>query len=455
MSETNNKQFVKMLLTLMLPIVLQNIISSVVNTADVLMLSGVTQNALSATSLAGQISSLTMICFHGFGVGVSILTAQYWGRGDVAVIKKTQGIALRYSLIVAFVFFAAAEIAPEWCMSLYTNIPELKVLGGVYLRVVALSWLLLAVTQVILSSLKSMEQTKLCMYITVGCLLCNVLFNALAIYVVFPGNETLTVAGVAGATVLSRVVELVLCLVVLKKGKGVPAAPKDILCREKWLVKDYWKCSLPMLLNLMSWGGGSTVMTGIMGRMSSDIVAANSLAVSLRSLVTVACSGMGAAGSILLGKSLGKGDFVEAKYIGKRMYLWSLLLGAAASLLLLCLRVPCLAISSLEESAQEMFGTMLLMNTLFVVGMSFNSCMVTGVFCAGGDTRFGLINDTFTMWGVILPLGYLGTFVFHWPPMLVYFVFCMDELVKVPAVSIRFFKYRWLKKLTREADERK
>ena len=94
---------------------------------------------------------------------------------------------------------------------------------------------------------------------------------------------------------------------------------------------------------------------------------------------------------------------------------------------------------------------MLAVNAVYCVGKSFNSSMVGGVFCAGGDTRFGLVCDTVAMWGVILPLGLLAAFVWRWPPISVYIVLCMDEFVKLPFVMARFRKYRWLKNLTRSS----
>lgn len=184
------------------------------------------------------------------------------------------------------------------------------------------------------------------------------------------------------------------------------------------------------------------------------VVALNTLAGTLRGLGIVGCGGLGAAGSILVGKLLRQGDFDNARWVGDKVFVGSLLLGAASGILLLLLYQPCAAVVRLEGGAAELFRWMLLVNAVYCVGKSFNSSLVGGVFCAGGDTRFGLICDAVAMWGVVLPLGLLATFVWRWQPIAVYVVLCMDEFVKLPFVAVRFRRYKWLNNLTRDEKER-
>ena len=439
---------------LMLPIVLQNLVSAIVSTADVLMLSSVSQEALSASSLAGQVTFVLTLFYMGISTGASVLAAQYWGRKDLDTIGKVQGMALRYSSMISLLFFIAALAIPEGLMRLFTGDVKLVAFGAGYLRWVSVSYLMMGISQMLLAIMKSMEQTKLCAQISMTTLICNIALNALMIYVLFPSQEAVSLRGVAAATSISRIVEVQLCRIAIRKGKGINCTFGSVPHTEKWLSTDFWKCAWPVQANYLIWGCATAAIAAILGHIDSDVVAANALAGTLRGLVIVGCGGLGTAGSIMVGKLLGRGDFDNARWVGDRVFGGSLLLGAASGVLLLLLYRPCMAVVYLEDGSADLFRWMLIVNAVYCVGKSFNSSLVGSVFCAGGDTRFGLICDAVAMWGVVLPLGSLSAFVWKWPPIAVYIVLCMDEFVKMPFVAVRFRRYQWLNNLTRDEEER-
>lgn len=445
----NTKTFFQTLFHLMLPIVVQNLISAVVSTADVLMLTGIGQNALSAVSLAGQVSFVLSLFYFGLFSGASVLSAQYWGKRDLETVSKVQGLAIRYSTGVSLVFFLAAILMPERLMCIFTADETLIAYGSVYLRIVSFSYLASGFSSALLNTMRSMEQTRISALISTACLLCNIALNAVSIFILFPSNEVLALGGVAAATVIARLLEVALCLLAVRKGTGLPVSFRQVWRSPRWLVRDFWHSDWPVQANYLIWGGATAAMSAIMGHMGSDMVAASSLASTLRNLVIIGCSSLGTAGSILVGKALGKSDFDQARAIGQHIFRWSLLLGAASGVVLLCLYGPCVAVTELTEGAEALFGMMLFINAVYCIGKSFNSSMVAGVFCAGGDTRFGLICDTVAMWGVVLPLGYLAAFVWQQSPVIVYIILCLDEFVKLPFVAKRFLQYKWLNNLTR------
>ena len=242
---TNKKSFLKVLLHLMLPIVVQNLISALVSTADVLMLSGVGQSALSASSLAGQVTFVLTLFYLGLSTGASVLTAQYWGKRDLHTIGQIQVLALRCSSIISLVFFLAALCIPQLLMRIFTTDPVLVELGAIYLRSVSTSYLAMGISQMLLAVIKSIEKTRLCAIISTVGLFVNIAFNALAVLVLFPDNPKGALAGVAWATVLARVIELVLCLIVLHRGQGVISSLQDCLKTPLWLCRDFIRCTLP------------------------------------------------------------------------------------------------------------------------------------------------------------------------------------------------------------------
>ncbi len=437
------------LFALMLPIVLQNLLSAIVNSADVFMLSSVSQEALSASSLAGQTTFVFNLFPWSITTGATIMAAQYYGKRELSVIRKVQGLALDLLLIVGALFCCACLIAPHAIMRLFTKDAALIALGADFLRVLGLSYVPMAASQAFLSIFKSMGQTRLSAAITTICLLCNIAGNFTAIRILFPHNPRMAMIGVACSTVIARLLELLLCLISMRRGKGVPCAFSDCVQLPTWIVRDFATYTWPVQANNLIYGLALATLTAIMGHMSSDMVSANAIASNLRDLVTVACMALGTAGSVLLGQQMGAGNLQEAKSLGNALSALSLLMGAAAGLLLMAIRMPIVRFSGLMGEAAALLHMMLPVNALYCIGRSYNGCIISGVFCAGGDTRFGVVLDTITMWVIVVPMSCLAAFVFKWPPLVIYIFLNLDEFVKMIPTAIRFSRYRWLRNLTR------
>ena len=437
------------LYALMLPIVLQNLLSAVVNSADVFMLSSVGQDALSAASLAGQVTFVLTLFHWSITTGTTILAAQYFGKNDRDVIRLVQGLGLRVLMAVSLVFCLACLLIPQMLMGLFTKEPQLISLGASFLRVLGVSYLPMSASQVILSIFKSMGQTRRSAAISTVCLLSNITLNFVSIRILFPDHARMAMIGVAAATVIARMLEFALCLSSIRRGSGVPLSARDLFSPPRWLSQDFWAYTLPVLMNNLIYGVALASLTAIMGHLSSDMVSANAIAANLRDLTTVACMALGTAGSILLGQEMGAGRMEEAKSLGKTLLWLSLIMGTAAGLLLMMIRGPVLALCGLTGSAAELLVMMLPINALYCIGRSFNSCLISGIFCAGGDTRFGVVLDLITMWVIVLPLSYLAAFVFDLPPLVIYVFLNLDEFVKMLPAAWRFTRYRWLRNLTR------
>ena len=445
----DRRQFTRALFALALPVAMQALISAAVGYADVWALSHVSQEALSAVSLAGQITFVLTLAYMGLSTGLSILATQYWGRGDVRTIGKTLGLSLRLSCAASVVFFLLTLCVPQALMRIFTPDAGIAAHGARYLRVAGFSYLAMAGSQMLLAAMKSVERTKESALISICCLTANMALNMLVVFVLCPGDAARCVTGVAAATTLSRAIETALCVAWLRRSP-IAFHRGDLLRTERWLKRDFARCTVEVQLNYLVWGGAMTAMSAIVGHVSADMVSAYAVAGSVKSLVIVGCTGFATGGCILLGKQLGAGQLALAEQTGRRLRNGSLALGACAGLLLLLVRPLCMRVFALTPQAGEMLGAMLYVSAFYCIGQSFNSTMVSGVFCAGGDTRFGLIQDVVVMWGIILPLGCLSAFVLRLPPQTVFFVLCLDEWVKLPIVWLHDRKKGWLRNLTRD-----
>ena len=445
----NRDDFSSQITKLVIPIVLQNLLSASVNSADVIMLNFVGQSSISAVSLAAQYTSILFMVFFGLGTGASILTAQYFGKNDFKAIAAIQGIALRFSISFSILFGVAALTIPELMMLLFTKDPELIEIGASYLRILSISFFCCGIVEIYLSVLRSVSRVVVSTALNTFAFTSNILLNAVFIFGLF-GAPKLGAVGVAIATSLSRLMELILCFIVSAASRNVKLDFKAIFIRNKLLFKDFIRLSLPALGNDIVWGVGFSMYSVIIGHMSSDAVAANSFVVVVRNFGTILCFGFSSAGGILLGQLIGENKLEQAALYAKKLLKLTVITGAGGGLIVLGAIPVLMNFASLNETGMHYLKYMLLINTYYVMGAAVNTTLIVGAFRAGGDSRFGFICDLIDMWVYAVPLGFFAAFVLKLPVLWVYFLLCTDEIVKWPWVIRHYRSGKWLKNITRD-----
>ncbi|MEK5508369.1 MATE family efflux transporter [Paenibacillus sp. FSL P4-0113] len=445
----SNRDFNRELMTLVIPIALQNLISATVISVDVVMLGMISQSAMSAVSLAGQITFTLTLFYMGMSAGASILTAQYWGKKDTSTIQRILSIACMFSFCVSILFFLSSFFLPGTLMRLFTNDAELIRFGSRFLQMNSFSYLVMGISQMYLSVIRSMENAKLSAWISSLCLILNILFNAFCIFVLFPSRPELAISAVALATVLARIIELACCMIhsVTKGSIRFRLPVRDGIQRN--LLKDFLKYTLPIQGNYIVWGGALTATAAIIGHVNSDMVAANSIASVVKNLAVVLCGGIATGGSVLVGKYLGQGDIEKAKHAGNKMCFYALIFGVIAGCTILFIKPLVYSIVNLNPTAQSYLDGMLYISAYYCIAKSINSTTIAGIFTAGGDSKFGFWCDTVVMWLIILPLSYLCAFVWQVSPIFLYIVICLDEVIKLPIAFIRYRQFKWLNNITR------
>ena len=441
--------FYPKILKLVIPIVIQNLLSAAVNSADVVMLNYVGQSSISAVSLASNYANVLFMVYYGLGTGASMLCAQYWGKKDLQPIRIVEGIALRFSILITLVFSSFALFAPRLMMQLFTKDTELITIGAGYLRVMSVTYLCWCIIEIYLSILRSIGHVTVSMCLNVLAFVLNIFLNAVFIFGLF-GAPKLGATGVAMATALSRIIELIGCIIVSLCSHDIRLNPAYMFLRNKLLVKDFIHLALPALLNDISWSVAFSMYSVILGHLGTDAVAANSLVIVVRNFGTVLCFGTASAGGILLGNVMGQGNLELARSYARKILKLTVITGAVGGVLILAITPFVLHFASLTDTAMHYLKYMLLINSYYIMGAAVNTTLIAGVFRAGGDSRFGMICDTVDMWCYAVPLGFIAAFVFKLPVMVVYFLLCTDEFVKWPWVLKRYKSEKWLKNITRD-----
>lgn len=441
--------FYRQMFKLVIPIIIQNLLSAAVNSSDVIMLNYVGQSAISAVSLAANYSNILFMVYYGLGTGASLLCAQYFGKKNMQAIHAVEGIALRFSLAISALVALAAFTMPQRMLLLFTSDQELIAIGSSYIRIMGITYLCWGVTEIYLAILRSIGRVTISMTLNMLAFGLNILLNAVFIFGLF-GAPKLGVTGVAIATASSRLIQLVACVIVSLLSKDVKLNPAYMFIRSKTLLNDFIHLSLPALGNDLSWSVAFSMYSVILGHLGTEAVAANSLVTVVRNVGSVFCFAIASAGTILLGRVMGQGELEKSKSYASRMLKMTVVAGAVGGVIVLAVTPFVLRFASLNDMAMHYLKYMLLINSYYIMGSAVNTALIAGVFRAGGDTKFGLICDTIDMWVYAVPLGFFAAFVLKLPVLWVYFLLCTDEFVKWPWVIRHYRKGEWAKNITRE-----
>ena len=446
---TTNRSFYKQLRSLVLPIAFQQFMLAAVSASDAIMLGRLSQDSMAAVSLAGQVQFMFSLYLATMTIGTNMFAAQYWGKKDVVTVERILGMVLVFTLPVSFLFTMTAALVPSALMRIFTPESALIAYGAEYLRAVSLSYLLCGISQVFLCIMKNSGRAAQSSLISSVCVVINILLNAVLIFGLF-GFPDLGTTGAAVATVIARAVELTWAYLDSLSKKRIKLHIGYLLRIDKGLCKDFWKYVAPVLGNEIVWGVGFTMSSVIMGHMGADAVAANSIASVVKNLLICFCIGIGSGGGIMIGNELGAGNLEKAKQYGDRIAKLSILSGILTGGVLLCISPSILQYTDLTAQSEEYLKWMLVICAYYIIGKSVNSTTIGGIFCAGGDSKFGFLCDAVTLWGITVPLGLLAAFIWDLPVIAVYFIVNLDEIVKLPAVYKHYKKYKWVKNLTKE-----
>ena len=446
----NKKQFLLYAIQLSFPIMIQNLISTLVNSADTVMLGFVSQTAMSAASLANQYTFVLFCFYYGLATGTSVMCAQYWGKGDRQAVERIIAMASKVVLLISLLFFLISFLFPQYIMKLFTNSPETIEAGITYLRVLSFSFIFMGFSQIFVSALRSVGKVVFPSVIYVVSLLVNVCLNATFIFGLF-GMPKLGVTGVALGTVSARVVEMIMCLIYSAKSKDVRFRIGLLFRRSGVLFKDFLQISAPSVINDLVWALASSTFTTILGHIGDDMVAANAVAVMVVNIGAIVCRGFANATTIIVSQGLGSNKMEETKVYSGRMLWITFVVSLLGGVVILAIRPFMLRFYSdkLTETALSYLGIIMIMTIWRLIGEAVNTCLICGCFRGGGDSKFGMIVDTVIMWCVAVPLMAIAAYVLKLSPLWVYFVMTLDEFEKMPIVFIHYFKFKWMKNITR------
>lgn len=447
---TRDKRFYRLLFSIALPIAVQNLITFMVSMVDTLMVGALGEIQLSAVSIANNLFFVLTILMFGLAGGSNIMISQYWGKGNVKTIHKILAIMYRVCLLITGIFIFIALFLPKYFMGIFTTDKAVIDFGASYLRIVCIGYLFYSITNCTIMMLRSVKTVSISIIVYTASLVVNSILNWIFIFGNL-GAPELGIRGAAIATVCVRITEFSIVLVfmfIYERKIGLKI--EHLLKLDKEILKDYVGLCTPVLCNELLWAIGASMISVIVGRMGTEVVAANSINGVAHQFVTVFIFGMSNATAVIIGNTIGEGKKEKAKEYAYSIGIFSVVMGCISGLMILLIKPFVVNFYNVSYSTKLIAMEIMTVTSGIIVFQSLASNFMMGVLRGGGDAKFVLINDLIFMWLVAIPGGFFVAFVLELPVALVFLVIKCDEILKSLTSVYRVISGKWVNDVTKD-----
>jgi putative MATE family efflux protein len=443
-----DKSFYGPLLTLALPIAMQNLITSSLNMVDTIIIGQLGETAIAAVGLANQVFFLFNLFLFGIYSGSAIFTAQFWGQKDIPNIRRVLGLSLISGFFIALIFFLAAFLLPEMILRCFSNDPQVIIQGSRYLRIISFSYLMNAISFCYAFVLRSTGQVLLPMKVSLIAFGLNSFLNYALIYGVW-GFPRLEVAGSALATLIARAVEMTIILYIVYHNHLTPAAKlREMFNLSLAFVKRFYQTTLPVIGNEALWALGTTMFAVVYAHMGTAVIAAINISATVEKISMVLFLGIANASAVMIGNKIGSGREDLAFDYAKRFEVLGPCLGLLISVLVFSGIGPVLGLYHVAPRVADTARLIMIIFALSIPIRVFNLINIIGILRSGGDTKFSLLIDTAGLWLIAVPLSFVAGLIWHFPPYFVYLLATLDEAFKFFLGLWRLLSGKWINNLT-------
>lgn len=446
---TKDRSFYRSLVTLAVPISLQNLVTFAVSFADNVMIGSLGDDAISGVYIGGQLQSVLQMFVGGIEGAILILAAQYWGKKDTQSIRKVVSIGIKFALAVGLLSSLVAVLFPQWVIRAFTTEPGVIQEGAAYVQIVGFTYLFFSVSQVMIAAMRSVETARIGLYISCMALVINVCLNYVFIFGHF-GFPAMGVRGAALATLVSRILEMCVGVgYVLFVDKKLRFGLKDLLHTDRQLLRDFIRYGLPVIGGQVVWAINSLANTKILGYYSAGVIAAASITGMLHNLVYVWMNGMSSAVGIITGKTVGAGQYEKMKEYSKTVQMIFLFVGLISGAAVFLARDGFISLYNASPEAQAYARQFINVISVTIIGTCYQAACLFGLVKSGGDISFVFKNDTIFVFLVVIPSSLLAMWLGA-PPWVVFACLKCDQILKCFVAIVKINRYNWMKNLTRD-----
>ena len=443
-----DKNFYQTLFKMLIIVAMQNLVAYSVNMIDNIMLGSYSQAALSGAATVNQVFFMVQQVALSIGNTLIVITSQYWGEQRVDPIRSLTWHSLKLGIGTSAGILAVCFLFPVQLLQIFTSSDAIIAEGLVYLDLIKWTFPLFILSNILISALRSVQTVAISFYISVISLIVNAGINYTLIFGRFDFPE-MGIRGAAVGTLTARILELLIIIIYLLFFDKKLELNKHAVSRiDAGLKRDYWKSFVPIAMAQILWGISVPMQTAILGHLSDDAIAANSVATTFYQYLKVIVIAMSSVSSVMTGNTIGRGDREKVKAAGRTLSVIDVGIGLTLGLILFLLRDPLLSMYDLTPSASVMDRNLIAIMSIIMVGMSYQMPVSSGVIQGSGDSKFTLKMNLISTWLIVMPLSFLTAFVLKWPVEAVVFVIQSDQIFKGLPTFLRFRSYNWIHKLT-------
>ena len=440
------KQFYKTTITIILPIVAQQLITTSVNLIDNVMIGNLGSDAINAVTVANKIYFFYASVLFGFCGAASILIAQFYGSKNKEKCQKIMDLNLIIPVVCALAFIVAMMIAPRYFMGFFSTESAVLDLAQDYAKYAIWTYLPYGITFATLSALRSIGVTKIQMYIGILSVLVNTTLNYLLIFGNF-GLPNLGVEGAAIATLIARIVEMLIYIYLLVSKKYLFTISRDMFKVDFKLFKQMFESAIPLTVNEILFSLGLSLIFISYVRCDESLIAAVSVVDTVKQIMCILFGGLSTAISILIGNRLGANEIEEAKSNADKLLAFGWLLSLIVGIIFIIIAPLIASLYNVEDVIKDMIITLIRIKSCALPFYVFNICIYF-ILRAGGDTLNTMIMDSGALWlGGVLVSTVLSVF-FDIPLVLLYIIVEFCDVLK-SFVAIYFYRLnKWAKNMT-------
>jgi putative MATE family efflux protein len=449
-----NKEFIRLLFSTVLPLLIQSLFMQSTTFINQLMMSSLGTTTTAAVSSASKLLTMYNSFLYGSCSGCAMFMAQYWGKGDSKSVQRMLGVTMTATVAVGTLVTGLMLVIPQLLLKLFSDDPEVIRIGSNYLRTVAPAYFLMGVVFPINFTMRSMNAVKVTMCSTIASVIINCSVNYVLIYGIW-GFPKMEERGVAIATVATRVVELTFLLTYLKlSGNTLSKNIKNMFAYGKEFISGFASKAVPLIVNEVMWSTGTTVYFVIYGKSGStpeectNILAAMGIMQTIQMLAKLFTSSFCSASAIIIGNEIGRADLFKVNRFCKKFHKAAFIVGILSGIAVFLLIAPVTGLYSNQNPKVLVYVKQcMLVLSVYIVMNSMNSINIEGVFRSGGDVKFIAIADMGSIWFIGMPVTLIAGLILRLPVVYIYCAYIFIELYKLPLVYTRFRKGKWIHKL--------
>ena len=408
----DNKKFYKTLITLCIPIIIQNLLSNLINMVDTIMVGGLGEISVASIGIANQYFFLYNMALSGIIGGASLFIAQFYGKNDKLNIRKITGLSVISALMIGITFMIVALFSPKFIIYFFSKDLDVIKVATNYFSIIGFCYPIIAISNVFSMGSRSIRNPQLGMICSTISLFINIILNYVFIFGKL-GMPALGASGAAIATVIARIIELILLvsyIYFIKDDYELRFTLKDIKLINKDLLKAYISKTTPTFLNDTLWAFGTVLYAVAYSKAGTSAIAASQIASSTGNffIVTAVCVAIGS--SIMIGNELGADNIKKAIHYSKKFAILVTLVGAIFGLLLIISIPGLIKLFSVSDQLMPDIKKIFVIMGILMALKTFNTFIIIGVLRSGGDTKYALFLEMGCMWIVSLPLTFFAAY---------------------------------------------